>query len=48
MEIRDFCSQIQQLNGTIDSALADPGGAPPARAPKGPDSFVLTYEFFET
>ena len=28
-------------------ALADLG-APPARAPKGPDSFVLTYKFFET
>ena len=23
-------------------------GAPPARAPTGPDSFVLTYKFFET
>ena len=30
--------------------VADPGGGvPPARAPpKGPDSFVLTYKFFET
>ena len=23
-------------------------GAPPAHAPKGPDSFVSTYKFFET
>ena len=30
-------------------AVADPGGAPPAHAPPtGPDSFVLTYKFFET
>ena len=28
--------------------LADPGGAAGARPPpKGPDSFVLTYNFFE-
>ena len=30
-------------------SLADPGGAADVRAPpKGPDSFVLTYKFFET
>ena len=29
-------------------ALADPGSAPSARPPKGPDSFVLTYKFYET
>ena len=23
-------------------------GAPPERAPKGPDSFILAYKFFET
>ena len=23
-------------------------GAPPARPPKGPDSFILIYKFFET
>ena len=28
--------------------LADPGGATSARPPKGPDSFVLTYKFYET
>ena len=28
--------------------LADPGGGPPGPAPKGPDSFVLTYNIFET
>ena len=27
--------------------VADPGGAP-AHAPTGPDSFMLTYKFFET
>ena len=29
-------------------ALADLGGVPGARPPKGPDSFVLTYKIFET
>ena len=29
-------------------AVADPGGAAGARPPMGPDSFVLTYKFFET
>ena len=29
-------------------ALADPGGATGACPPKGQDSFVLTYKFFET
>ena len=30
------------------TSLADPGGAPGARSPKGPNSFVLTYKFYET
>ena len=29
-------------------ALADPGGTASACRHKGPDSFVLTYKFFET
>ena len=29
------------------SALADPGGAASTRPSKGPDSFVLTYKFYE-
>ena len=29
-------------------ALADIGGAPGVRPPKGPDSFILTYKFYET
>ena len=29
-------------------SLADPGGAHPVRdPPKGPNSFVLTYKFYE-
>ena len=33
---------------TISNALADLGGAPGVRPPKGPNSFVLTYKFYET
>ena len=29
-------------------SLVDPMGAQPVRDPKGPDSLVLTYKFFET
>ena len=29
-------------------SVADPGGAAGACPPTGPDSFVLTYKFFET
>ena len=29
-------------------SVADPGGAASAHPPKGPDSFILTYKFFET
>ena len=32
----------------IPKTLADPGGAARRAPPKGPDSFVLTYKFFET
>ena len=28
--------------------MADPGGTAGMRPPKGPDSFLLTYKFFET
>ena len=28
-------------------SVADPGGAASTHPPKGPDSFILTYKFFE-
>ena len=41
---------IEQITMTflLYLALADLGGVPGARPPKGPDSFVSTYKIFET
>ena len=46
---RIFHEYLQNLGVIRYKSLADPGGAAGARpSPKGPDSFVLTYKFFET
>ena len=31
-----------------DITVADPGGTASMHPPTGPDSFILTYKFFET
>ena len=40
-------SKIIAPDRDLHRTLADPRGTPGARPPKGPDSFVLTYNFFQ-